>query len=220
MKRLLLLLIFMFALIGTTYATLLDYRESTKGTVNNTVTEITKLDQGYVITATGKMGLLQAFTAKDFNAYALDWHQNDDNFLKVTTGSSVMIFAGKYKGVQVNKKVAIEDLPWYPNLYLLKGFVMSEKTSHLFIMTMLNDQSIMTLKAIREKRETVSVNGMDIDSIKIRVTIPDWRSAFWNSYYWFRASDGVLVKSKETRGPPGTPETILELIKEEPRSAL
>ena len=54
-----------------------------------------------------------------------------------------------------------------------------------------------------------------MQTVRVRFTMPDFRSMFWSSTYWFRAGDGLFVKSDETRGGPGSPKVKVELVSEE-----
>lgn len=112
---------------------------------------------------------------------------------------------------EIDKTETIGVAPWYGSTLLLARFVTSGRKNREFYLSEAEGSYFLRLEAIREKRETVTVNGEPVATFKVRVTMPDFRRVFWSSYYWFRASDGLLMRSEEVRGRPGTPTTHVVL---------
>jgi hypothetical protein len=63
------------------------------------------------------------------------------------------------------------------------------------------------LKWVRQNRENLTAAGQELPAIKYHLTVNDWRSVFWKAEYWFRESDGLLLKSIIPQGP-GKPDKI------------
>lgn len=105
---------------------------------------------------------------------------------------------------------------WYANPFLYRGFVDQGITTSEFALVNPADRSVMKFKFIRQQRERIRHNGAMVEVVKVKMVLPDWRERFWASYFWFRASDGVLVKSEELRGPPGSRKYFTELVAEAP----
>jgi len=72
--------------------------------------------------------------------------------------------------------------------------------------------SSRTLQAQIMRDETITLDGAEIEARRIRISLPGLGVLIWRSDYWFRLSDGLFVRSDVTRGPPGTPPTIVSLI--------
>ncbi len=123
-------------------------------------------------------------------------------------------FLGIKNGKQLNKKVSIDSDVWYAAPILLAGFALSDSQSESFYMITPGNQEVIKFKAIKDEEEMLVVRDKNYHAIKIRITMTDWRGAFWNSYYWFRMSDGIMVKAQELRGSPTKPFTNIELIEE------
>jgi hypothetical protein len=82
------------------------------------------------------------------------------------------------------------------------------------VMELFNDIGLQKLVAIREKKETVQAGGRAEEAWRIRITVPDVRAFLWGAQYWFRATDGRLLRCEEVRGLPGTPPTVGVLKRE------
>jgi hypothetical protein len=114
----------------------------------------------------------------------------------------------------------LEGLPWYQAFFCLGDFAVGAEDRLNFQIfspgfdRVLNDIGFQKLVAIREKKETIQAGGRTEQAWKIRITLPDPRSLFWSALYWYRASDGRVLRYEEVRGLPGTPPTI-GLLKQE-----
>lgn len=113
------------------------------------------------------------------------------------------------------------SLPWYQLLPQLAPFVVGpDKEMRFFIVPERLDGRLRAsgptkLRAKKIAEETVEAEGMTVSAWKVRITFDDLRSAFWGADYWFRKSDGLLVRYEERRGGPGTPTTIGLLVGED-----
>lgn len=108
------------------------------------------------------------------------------------------------------------DAPWYGSVLLLRDFVLSGAPEVRFYVTRPEQQQVVLLRAIRQQTETVDVGGTPTEAVRVKYTVPGVKGMFWSSLYWYRASDGLLVKTEETRGGPGTPTVFAELQSETP----
>jgi hypothetical protein len=122
---------------------------------------------------------------------------------------------GVFEGGDIDDEIEVDESPWYGSLLFLRHFVLSGEDRREFWVSEPTIYEFFKLAAIREEIETVQVGGSSVKTVRVRVTLPDFRSLFWSSTYWFRLVDGVLVKSEETRGRPGTPTTYVELMAED-----
>jgi hypothetical protein len=127
------------------------------------------------------------------------------------------------EGVQ-NRSIQVDpDIPWYQSLLSLSAFVLSSDSKRSFYSLssqfderLAEGKGIQLLKLVakREVKETVEIDGKEIEAWRVLVTFDDIRSLFWKACYWYRTSDGLLVMYKEIRGGPGTPETVGILTRE------
>ncbi len=97
-------------------------------------------------------------------------------------------------------------------MLLLRAFVLSGEPEVLFHVSKPEDEQVVLLKAIRQGVEVIDVGGAAVRAVRVKYTVPGVRGLFWSSLYWYRASDGLLVRTEETRGGPGTPTVHAELL--------
>lgn len=126
-----------------------------------------------------------------------------------------LLFKGRIGDDTIDSTKNLKDEIWFGSVLLLRDFVLSDAKESIFYMTKPEEEKAIMLKAIRQEIEFVEVNGQRVEAVKIKFTLPDMRSIFWKSYYWFRLEDGLLVKTDETRGPPGAPKARVELTGEQ-----
>lgn len=125
----------------------------------------------------------------------------------------VLRLTGSLGGKDVDKEFEVDDV-WFGSVLLLRDFVLSDRERTEFYVTKPEEERVVKLVAIREGAETITAGGRTCEAVKVKYTVPGFKGMFWQSYYWYRTSDGLLVKTEETRGMPGTPKVRAELLSE------
>lgn len=111
--------------------------------------------------------------------------------------------------------------PWLQLLPQLASFCTGGERSIRFLVVperldeQLKARGPTRLRATKKGKEKVAWSGGSGEAWKVRITFDDPRSLFWGADYWFRTSDGRLVRYEEVRGGPGTPTTVGVLASEE-----
>lgn len=204
-----------FALLSLAEAMTLRlvYKETHNGQSAIANYSLEKKDNKLILNLKNNEGKATLVSAANYHSYYAIYSFNTDNKqieIQRTTDTIAISINGS-----VVKNEKLQAYPWYSNYVLLQDFVLSKKKEGRHYLVVPETQSIMELVQINEGLDNVELKGKTVSAYKVKTTFADWRSAFWASYYWYRAADGVLIKSKETRGPPGTPETAMELVSEE-----
>lgn len=117
----------------------------------------------------------------------------------------------------------MSDAPWYQMLEISKAFI--ESKGNLGKFWMVSDQvaehteepgfSTIELQAKGKGTEIIRYQGREVEAIKILVRLTGAMATFWKAEYWYRPADGVMLRYEGVRGLPGTPKTIITLLKEE-----
>jgi hypothetical protein len=127
-------------------------------------------------------------------------------------GSEIHI-SGIFQDHPYEEKVPMKNERWYQALpYALRQMIRSGKEEDTFLMIRPDTLAPLRLKAVRLEPETITVSEKKIPAHKLRLTLTGLLENMWSAYYWFRFSDGVFLQYKGTNGPPGTPETLIQLI--------
>ena len=154
------------------------------------------------------------------------YHTLTERYTRTETGDNItvrreadaLVFTGSVNGRPVRSQAAIGNEVWYGSKLLLRGFILSQKQSEVFFMTRPEEQKVIKLRAEKQGLEELAVCGSRFTAVKIKCTLPDYPLLPWKSFFWYRASDGILLKSEERRGPPWEPLTVVELTHEDPKN--
>jgi hypothetical protein len=208
-----------FADTGQFTAGLLKYRETTGSRSSVKHYAFEKTGSGYALR------LSQDDIAQEILCDAAH-HTLTERYTRTGAGDNItvrreadrLVFTGSAGGRPVCSQAAIGNDLWYGSKLLLRGFILSHKQSEVFYMTKPEEQKVIKLRAEKQGREEIALAGSRITAVKIKCTLPDYPLVPWKSFFWYRASDGILLKSEERRGPPWEPLTVVELTHEDRKS--
>lgn len=204
--------------------TLIYDESSSEGSVKKEYV-ITKQNDSYLVTMTESSKVIQIKTDLDLATYQEHYMSSrGSDEIVVTRDGGKLFFEGKVGSKERESSMKVDGAPWYASKILLRAFVLSGKKEQEFYMSKPEELEAVKLIAVREDLETLDVNGEQIQALRVKFTLNDFRALFWKSYFWYRPDDGILVKSEEVRGGPGTPKVYATLIEErtagEPLAAL
>ena len=132
-----------------------------------------------------------------------------------TREGNEIVLQGTLQGRPLLRKFAIDSHPWFQAMeWSLQPFVVSGSSQPLvFWVVQPFEGAVYLMQAREEKAEEVPVDGQTREAMRVRVSPRGILSALWSSLYWFRPSDGAFLRYEAVRGLPGTPKTVVELIK-------
>lgn len=185
------------------------YRKVTGKTALNATWQLEKND-GYTLTYTSGGEIHVTVTDKEYNT--LSWYVVGDdgktNFRAVRNGGSIAL-SGRYKGEVVDKRLEIDDRPWYQATSLsLRGFIACDDDKRIFWTIRFSALTVHKIKAIK-KKVVSSETGCQLQHI--RLTLPGMLAPFWKSDYWFSLPECVFFRFEGPSGPPGSPDTTVTL---------
>ena len=192
----------------------LVYRETVAGQ-SNLREYLVRQEEGRVSLVATEPGITRTVEAgPDFATVREGYEDKSGNRLTLVRQGRRMLLTGALNNQPVSREFEVDDTAWYGSILFMRDFVLAGTQETVFYMTQPEDNRVIKLKAIREGEETIPVDGGNVATVRVRFTLPDFRSVFWSSTYWFRATDGLFVKSMETRGPPGSAKVSVELVDE------
>jgi hypothetical protein len=129
---------------------------------------------------------------------------------------NLLSFEGVLSGKQISRTQQIDDSPWFETIEVsIRAFVLAAPRSpKVFWIVQPWEAKAHLMQASNEGADTVSVNDVQTETLRVRVSAAGLLSLFWSSLYWYRSSDGSFVKYEAVRGPPGFPLTTVELVSE------
>jgi hypothetical protein len=133
------------------------------------------------------------------------------------SGNSILV-DGIIKGRKIEKTHAIDGNPWYQDWGLgLRAFIRGRDTRWQFWSVNPGDPgAIAKFEATKEGEESLTFNGAPVETMRVKVSLPGFLSIFFQADFWFRASDGVLVRWKFPRGS-GKPALVTDLVTDDER---
>ncbi|TVQ26041.1 MAG: hypothetical protein EA382_06035 [Spirochaetaceae bacterium] len=198
----------------------LRFRERTGDTVVY-LTSDERVDQnGYVLSSRSSLGE-EHHVIVDDQLESVRWRHrfvaDDTDYTAVRTGRRIEL-TGTHRGTRISRSYSLgDDAPWIQSIERsLQAFVVSDSRRTEFYTVQPDDFQLRRLQAVRRGRTTVDVDGVATDAWEIRVSVAGIASIFWSATYWFRTSDGQFVRSEAVRGWPGTPVTVVEMVRTTP----
>jgi hypothetical protein len=126
-----------------------------------------------------------------------------------------VVIDGRVGDAPVRGEVELPEPLWIQSIERsLRRFVLEGSPGDRlrFAVVQPDNLSARTLQARIMGDEEITVSGERVLARRIRISLPGIGVVIWRSNYWFRLPDGLFVQSRVTRGPPGTPETVVSLV--------
>lgn len=126
---------------------------------------------------------------------------------------NIVTITGKEERKPYENGAGLDDNPWFQDLGLSLGRFSKTPFPDLVFWTIKEGEAEPTLlKAKKRGAETVSINGQSVATQKIEIGSDDFFLKLWTAFYWFRDSDGLLVKYQSDPGIPGMSATVGTLV--------
>lgn len=138
--------------------------------------------------------------------------KDEDTSLTAERFDGEIHLSGHHAGTPIERRLKIDAAPWYQaGSISLRAFVQSAEAETHFWILRPGKFSAHKLIAVRQGKENLNINGVPISAHKIKVGLTGWKAPFWSAHYWFSAKNGVFLRYQGPSGPPGSPETVVEL---------
>lgn len=126
-----------------------------------------------------------------------------------------LVMEGRLKGEPVVWDEPMKGRTWYqPLSFALRDLARGDRKKAAFFCLRPDTLKPASMQAEGKGKETIDVNGREVQAVKVRVRLQGLLSIAWHGDYWFRMKDWVFVRYEGVNGPPGTPRTVIELIQE------
>ncbi len=206
-----------FALPAAPPAHTARYTEVTEGETIDLVAREWLVDGGLLLESTSSTGdrhLVRVDEHLRTRAWRFESESPQVEIESIKRGATIVV-NGYRDGQAVRERVRLGDARWIQSIERsLREFVLAADEGDRIRFDVVQPDTLgaRTLQARMLKTGTRRVAGEPTDVRHVRITLPGIGSLVWRSDYWFRLSDGLFVESRVTRGPPGTPETVVTLV--------
>jgi hypothetical protein len=147
-------------------------------------------------------GTGEAILDRDFTtrSWVMSNPGNDTEIRGERNGESLSI-TGTLRGEPVSKEIEIDEMPFYHNPSLgLEAFVRSGEKKREFRTLRPDNLEQYKMKAEVKETDMITVNGAEVEAVKVKWGLTGLRSMFFSRELWYRKSDGVFLKSQENDG--------------------
>ncbi len=119
---------------------------------------------------------------------------------------------GLLGGKRSETEAEIDEAPWYGVIGMGLGrFIRTGAPKTVFWTVNPDNGKAYKMTAKRRGAETITCDGRTVEAVKVTVSVSGFPAALYSTEYWYRESDGFLLRFEGTSRGPGSPKTILEL---------
>jgi hypothetical protein len=174
-------------------------------------------DDGYSIAL--KAPGVDSETVTDGSFAAAQWTYHDSARAADITcerSENSITIRGLLEGRKIGKTHAIDGNPWYQDWGLgLRRFILGhERTWRFWSINPADPGMVARFDATKEGTESLILDGSPVQTVRVKVALPGLLSIFFRTSFWFRASDGVLMRWEFPQGP-GKPSMVTNLVRED-----
>lgn len=189
------------------------YREVTGETIKEASWQLVKGDT-CVLTYSTPTARYITTTRPDYDT--IRWQLTDDDEqtdLWAERRGDIIAVRGRFRGQPVDKRLTIDDAPWYQATSLcLRGLVAGNGSERTFWTIRLGTLTAHKIRAVKQETSPMNTTGGPERLLRIRLTLPGIMAPFWKSNCWFELPGGVFYRFEGPSGPPGTPTTVITRI--------
>lgn len=223
LKRLIPITLFCFLTIGwLSAAEILEYQEKTgdQTTVHRFV--IDKESDGFKIqlTSTFPDKVFEQVFYVDGSLKSTGWEfSNEKKNTKVSARleDDMVVLTGIHEGKAISKKFKVRGEFWNQTFnFGLRDFSIGESDKIRFCAIGVEGPGEMKMgkfTVTKEGTEKTIVNGEEVETIRIKITLSGMLSVFWHGDYWYRQTDGRFIKYRG-KNAPRQPVSESQLVQE------
>lgn len=143
------------------------------------------------------------------------FYRDSEREIRAEKKGLVLEYTSKHNGRVTSFKRDLEpEVPWIQTIeWGCRNFIRDSKRDKFYFYRLIevHDEiyKVVMMKEGLVKPDSSSSGG---NWVKVRMTLDDWRSIFYTAYAWYSES-GDYMKYRGANGPPGTPETLVSVLK-------
>ncbi|HKJ05685.1 MAG TPA: hypothetical protein VJ974_08820 [Geopsychrobacteraceae bacterium] len=141
--------------------------------------------------------------------------QTPGSDFRVERQGNTLKLSGKLRGKVIDRVHEIDDAPWFQTLSLsLRLFLKGSQKSIEFWSLRPTTLEVYKLRAVKKGIEEIEVSQKMVRADRVEIRLAGFGRILWKADYWFRLNDAVFIRYVGPSGPPGTPKTIVSLIRD------
>lgn len=114
-------------------------------------------------------------------------------------------------GKTSTKTMPLNGTPFkYPPSFFMSDFIASDKQKLFFWVANKTDGNLRQMIFTKLGTETITIQNKDIMCTKIEMKPPGLAGMVWKALYWFDSKTGEFIQYSGKKGPPGTPDFLIQ----------
>lgn len=173
-----------------------------------------KKDNLFVLTYSSSLERHVTTTGLDYDTrrWQVVLENEATNFTAERIGRTINV-RGMFKGIPVDKRLKIDEAPWYQATSLsLRELIASKDAERSFWTIRLDTLTTHKIRAVKKGMEAIESGGVTKELFRIQLTLSGLLAPFWKSDYWFAMPEGIFSHFRGPSGPPGSPVIIVTRI--------
>jgi hypothetical protein len=116
-------------------------------------------------------------------------------------------------GKTSTENISLNNTPiMYPPSFFMSKFIQSKDKRTFAWSINKKENSLRQMIFTKVDEENIAIDGIPYDCIKVEMKPTGIAGTFWKAYYWFDKTSGEYLKYVGKKGPPGTPNFIIEKV--------
>ena len=124
-----------------------------------------------------------------------------------------ILFRGRLEGELIEREVVIDGRPWFQPLSFSLQRMLARNLDQAAFWTIRPDTlEVLAMQAERAGNETLDEAEETRLTERVAIRPNGLLAGLWQADYWFRQGDRLFVQYRAAHGPPGTAETVVQLM--------
>lgn len=145
-----------------------------------------------------------------------EWHYKNNstqNYLSITVTNNIATIQEKNKNTTKTTTTPLNGIPFkYPPSFFMADFVASDQQKQFIWVVNKTDKNLRQMIFTKVGIEEVKIQNKTISCIKIEMKPPGFAGMVWKALYWFDSTNGEFIQYSGKKGPPGTPNFLIQKI--------
>jgi hypothetical protein len=169
--------------------------------------------EGITVTQHQDNEIFRSDNTLDGTTLSWQYSRQPDTDVRVERHGDQLRFSGRLAGKAIDRSETIDGRPWYqPLSYCLQRMVARNKHDVTFWTIRPDTLEVLAMQAEHVGRDQLVAAGTAQPADRVVIRLDGVLAPLWQAEYWFRHGDSLFVHYRSTHGPPGSMETVINLL--------
>jgi len=145
-----------------------------------------------------------------------EWHYKNNttqNSLSITVKNDIATIQQNHQNTTKTTTTPLNGTPFkYPPSFFMADFIASDQQKQFIWVANKTDGNLRQMIFTKLGTEKITIKNKDVMCTKIEMKPPGLAGMVWKAFYWFDSSTGEFIQYSGKKGPPGTPDFLIQNI--------